>query len=218
MDAISRKPQISFPITKNRNLQENISVLDSKPLCSQGHNSSSIYDGFNVLHSTSRWAFHLESIWLFTLSDLKTIVGPETSFGLISAISAQAFGLTPSSAPPYGFILRRAWIVAFWTWINLLPFAIDNQRQPASIQEDMVNKPWRPMPSRRLTPKTAKTLMLGLYPIAVAVSFAFGGLTQCVALVLLGFWYNDYGGADNGFAWLLARLPAKDTYDSRLNS
>ena len=101
-----------------------------------------------------------------------------------------------SSAPLTGPMLQRILTTAFWTWINLLPFTIDNQRQPAAIEEDSLNKPWRPMPSKRLTPKEAKRIMFVSYPMACLASAYVGGLKQCIALILLGYWYNDCGGAD----------------------
>jgi len=133
------------------------------------------------------------SLWLFTYSDLKTIVGPKTTFGLCSSLSAEIFGVSPKSTR---LILARTPLILLWTWINLLPFAIDNQRQPLAIHEDGINKPWRPMPSGRVSPQQAKRWMLGLYPAAIVFSFCFGGLRQCVVLILLGLWYNDLSGAD----------------------
>ncbi len=38
--------------------------------------------------------------------------------------------------------------------------------------------------------------MFGFYPAAIVFSFFFGGLRQCVLLILLGIWYNDLSGAD----------------------
>ena len=138
--------------------------------------------------------YDLYSIWLFTFSDLKTIVGPKTAFGSLSALSVSVFDIHPT--PPTLWVLRRVLIVAFWTWINLLPFSIDNQRQPDAIKEDRLNKPWRPMPSGRLTGTEAKRLMFVLYAITLGTCIYLGGLKQCVVLMFLGYWYNDLGGAD----------------------
>ncbi|TVY84928.1 Fumagillin beta-trans-bergamotene synthase [Lachnellula suecica] len=145
-----------------------------------------------------RWSYNLYSIWLFTFSDIKTIIAPSTAFGLVNAIavSLNSRAHVPSSS---GIFIRTP-LVAFWVWINLLPFAIDNQRQPDSIQEDLINKPWRTMPSRRLSPDAAKRIMLCLYPIAIIVSLALGNILQCIALICLGFWYNDLKGSDSSFA------------------
>lgn len=93
-------------------------------------------------------------------------------------------------------VLARAPAIVFWVWINLLCFVIDNQRQPESIGEDLLNKPWRPLPSRRLSPSIVTCLMLSLYPVAAIVSYWHGNLTQCLCLAFLGFSYNDLHGAD----------------------
>jgi len=151
---------------------------------------------------TTEWAFHLYSVWLFTSSDLKTIVIPSTAFGLLNGIAVSLCDLNTLSfqpnlhLPPPAQILRRTPMILLWTWINLLPFAINNQRQPDAIQEDMLNKPWRPLPSQRLSPQTAKRIMLALFFAAIVTSLFLGNLFQCLALVLLGHLYNDRRGGD----------------------
>jgi len=95
--------------------------------------------------------------------------------------------------------MSRVPLVLLWVWINLLPFAIDNQRQPLAILEDGINKPWRPLPSKRCTPAEARAFMLIGYPLALCLSYYTGNMKQCVSLMILGYWYNDLGGADNGF-------------------
>lgn len=147
-----------------------------------------------VISAAEALFYHAKTIWLFTYTDLKTIVGPETAFGILSALSGPI--LTTTQSPNLSVILSRTPRVAFWCWINLLPFAIDNQRQPEAIEEDGENKPWRSMPSRRLSETDAKWLMLSLYPAAIVASLKLGGLKQCLALVFLGWWYNDLGGAN----------------------
>lgn len=90
-------------------------------------------------------------------------------------------------------------MVVFWLWINLLPFNIDNQRQGRAILEDKVNKPWRPIPSGRMTPTEATILMFCLYPVAVYISLWIGGVRQCLALMWLGFSYNELNLADRSW-------------------
>lgn len=141
------------------------------------------------------WLFHAYSVWLFTRSDLKTIVVPQSAFGIISALS-----LSPQAGWEHASdriqVLVRIPTVVFWVWINLLPFAIDNQRQTPAILEDKHNKPWRTMPAGRMTPPQAKTLMFCLYPLAFCASLWLGGIRQCLALMVLGYTYNDLGLAD----------------------
>ena len=71
--------------------------------------------------------FHLITIWLFTFSDLKTIVGPTIFFGVFNAICASAFGMAPES---HSSIMCRFPYALLWVWTNLLPFAVDNQGSP----------------------------------------------------------------------------------------
>ncbi len=137
--------------------------------------------------------YNLYTLWLFTFSDLKTILGPSTMFGVFNALCANMFGIP--SVPAASVVCRTLHAVV-WIWCNLLPFSIDNQRQPLSEAEDSINKSWRPMPAKRLTEKTAKRWMLGLYPVAIVISIHVGGLRQCLLLIALGCWYNDLGGAD----------------------
>ena len=150
--------------------------------------------------SAQQLAFHVKSIWLFTYSDLKTIVFTSTCSALLNATALSLENKCARSStlniPGPGRILVRTPLVLFWVWINLLPFNIDNQRQPQSIEEDSTNKPWRTIPSRRLSPGTATIMMYILYPIAVIISFSLGTITHCLALVVLGVWYNDLRGSD----------------------
>ena len=149
------------------------------------------------VHWLCKVRFHMYSIWLFTYSDLKTIVGPKTAFGVLSALRPCVFGISTTDTSLN--VVGRVPVVAFWTWINLLPFAISNQCQPEAIQEDNLNKPWRPLPAKRLTPEQAKRLMFVLYPIACLTSAYIGGIWQCLALIALGYWYNNRNGADANF-------------------
>lgn len=146
--------------------------------------------------SKGTMCYHVYSVWLFTLSDLKTIVGPQTMFGIVNGLA-----LYGKQGPRDGhsnviLVVLRIPVVAFWVWINLLPFAIDNQRQDVAILEDKHNKPWRTMPSGRMTPSQAKTLMCCLYPTAFCASLYLGGLRQCLFLMGLGYSYNDLRLAD----------------------
>lgn len=148
---------------------------------------------FNTLPITLRVTFHAQTLWLFTFSDLKTIVIPNTIFGILNALAASFYGIPSTGTDP----IRRLPLVFLWVWVNMLPFAINNQRTPLSIAEDSVNKPWRPIPQGRISPSQAKVLMLSLYAATPFVStLVAGGLRQNVALILLGTWYNNFGGAD----------------------
>lgn len=158
-----------------------------------GHPPSSQNHDDQPLWSTL--SFHGYSIWLFTFSDIKTIIGPSLLFAIVTAPALSVFSTTDDLS--LHDIISRTPVVLLWIWSNLLPFTIGNQRQLDAIEEDSVNKPWRTMPSKRMTPLAARNLMLCLYPVAVIVSYLVGGLEQCLCLIALGTWYNDFGGSDN---------------------
>ncbi|KAI1089759.1 UbiA prenyltransferase family-domain-containing protein [Rostrohypoxylon terebratum] len=116
------------------------------------------------------------SIWLFTWSDLQTTTFPDSLFGIMTALSFP--------------------LVLFWAWINQLAFNVGNQRQPKSIAEDTINKPWRPMPSGRLSVAQAKYAMILSYIGSFVVSSRIGGSRPSFFLAILGYLYNDYGFGD----------------------
>jgi 4-hydroxybenzoate polyprenyltransferase len=142
--------------------------------------------------------YHLYTIYLFTATDFKTIIIPTTMFGILGSLSPSLFTSDDAaSSPSLSTIYPRAPLIFTWVFLNTLLFALHNQRQPSSISEDALNKPWRPLPSKRLTPREAHKLLFAVYTACIAVSLLFGaGLRECLALIALGYWYNDLGGAD----------------------
>ncbi|MCJ1283501.1 hypothetical protein MMC26_002831 [Xylographa opegraphella] len=139
-------------------------------------------------------AYHFRTLYLFMASDLKTLLLPNLVFGVLGSIS-------PAIVPSTGTfsstsIPLRAIRVALWITINLLPFTIANQRLPHAIREDAINKPWRPLPARRLSPAQARELMLTGYVVAGAVSSVLGGMRSCLAVAALAYCYNSLGGSD----------------------
>lgn len=80
--------------------------------------------------------------------------------------------------------------------MDLLPFTISNQGLANAIRENTIYKPWRLLPSERLSPQQATRLMQALYPVAFLTSLYLGGLKQCIGLIALGYCYNALGGGD----------------------
>ncbi|KAI1110634.1 hypothetical protein F5Y14DRAFT_465360 [Nemania sp. NC0429] len=132
--------------------------------------------------------YHLYSIWLFTFSDLKTILFPQPLFGTLTALSRIQSGLagTETNGSLHA-VLGRIPMVIFWVWIHLLPLDIHNQQQPNALAEDKINKPWRPLPSSRGTIAQAGFTTLLFYGIASLMSYKIGTLRT---------WYNSLGGSD----------------------
>ena len=135
-------------------------------------------------------AYHLYTLLLFTWSDLKTTTFPDSTFGLLTAIatidndvsldSRDAIGATPTRA------LHRIPLVLIWVWVNQLVFNIGNQQRPESIAEDSINKPWRPMPSKRLSATQAELARVLASAASFALSRNVGGLRPCITLMFLG--------------------------------
>ena len=128
-------------------------------------------------------AYHLHTIWLFTLNDLKSIVYPETAFGIFSALSGPS--LSTNARLLLFDILGRLPQIILWNWANLLLFDVANQRLSGSILEDAVNNPWRPLPSQRLMNDEARHLLMLLKPIVFLVSLYLGGVSGSMAMIVL---------------------------------
>lgn len=92
-------------------------------------------------------------------------------------------------------IVRSIPKMLLWSWCNLLFFNLSNQR--GSINEDILNKPWRPLPSGRLTPSQATAIFHCMYPIVFIISLTIGGLFPSILIIALSYWYDDQdGGSD----------------------
>ncbi|KAF1959199.1 hypothetical protein CC80DRAFT_406894, partial [Byssothecium circinans] len=133
------------------------------------------------------------TLWLFTLRDIPALIIPQTTFGITIALSGN---ITTNIPQHYLWIIKRIPLVAFWNWINVLLFSISNQRLPDSLLEDTLNKPWRPLPSHRISPAQARRLLLVVIPLALLAAAFLGGLPEPLLLMVMTWMYNDLGGAD----------------------
>lgn len=160
--------------------------------------------GTSPLPPSPKWAqYHAYTLWLFTYNDLKTMVYPSTIFAFFHllpfyAVRSQAVDVFFSRLPS----------ILVYIWFNLLAFVVNNQRPTASVEEDRLNKPWRPIPAGRLTQTQARTLGLISYPLALLVSMLLSaGVNQSALLALCGYIYNNHGGGDSNF-WVRNLLNA----------
>ncbi|KAJ7441381.1 UbiA prenyltransferase family [Mycena galericulata] len=99
-------------------------------------------------------------IWtliLFTYTDFKTIVFPVTVFACAAA---------PVQSP------AKLFYGIFWTWLHLLQVDVSNQYRTTA--EDTINRPWRPLPSGRISQESAAVMRWLLVPICVSSSIPFG--------------------------------------------
>lgn len=138
----------------------------------------------------SHLLYFLETVYLFTADDFKSIVIPKTVCGVVLA------GTLFQEPRSVVEIILQAPRVCLWVWINLLLFTVLNQSQAGAIKEDSKNKPWRPIPAGRLTLSHAQRLIKVLFPMTVGVSLMLGGLYPCLGIHMLSYWYNIRGGGD----------------------
>ncbi|KAF8870377.1 UbiA prenyltransferase family-domain-containing protein [Infundibulicybe gibba] len=136
-------------------------------------------------HSLSKIKHFTNIAFLFTRSDLKTVVLPVTVFSAVSKMNSATY-----SHQYMGMSI-------LWTWIHLLHFCISNQ--VSSITEDAANKPWRPIPSGRITPSQASMIQWLLGPFCVFISLYWNVSYASTALLLATWMYNDCGLHDH---WL----------------
>ena len=167
----------------------------------------------------SSFYFHLETLYLFTRSDFKTIIAPVVS--IISSITLPyEHGLILAS--PYLFSYSSPWVPlhlslshAYLTscsgygstcwklapptsiWLHTRIVSSSTHRSFMSRFFNWstlgLNKPWRPIPSGRISIRAAKMLSLALVPTCFAVSMLYDVLGFSVLFILASCVYNEGG-------------------------
>ncbi|KAG4427542.1 hypothetical protein IFR05_016976 [Cadophora sp. M221] len=132
-------------------------------------------------------AYHLKTALLITKSDIKTTILPATTFAA-SAIFSRAICTEPT--PAIEIVFFRPLKAIIWSVANLWIFNLSNQRLPSSVLEDSVNKPWRAIPSGRLTSEEARI------PAVFLLALYLGGRNESLFLIVLTWLYNNLGAAE----------------------
>ncbi|KAF6815228.1 UbiA prenyltransferase [Colletotrichum sojae] len=141
-----------------------------------------------------RLPYHLKTLYLFSKSDIKTVLVPQTIL-LLAAILGPEPLTTTSTPDDTTRALRRVPLAIVWMWLNLIVCGVSNQRLPDSVLEDEHNKPWRPIAAGRLTTAQAHTLLLVAIPVVMVASLVLGGFTPTVTMMALLWMYNDLDGS-----------------------
>ena len=76
-----------------------------------------------------------------------------------------------------------------WTWLHLLQFCVSNQS--LNPGEDVLNKPWRPIPSGIVSVLNARILRWILLPLCLSLSMSLEALWQGVFLAIGFLVYNE---------------------------
>jgi 4-hydroxybenzoate polyprenyltransferase len=144
---------------------------------------------YRWLHETSI------NLWLITKDDFLTFVVPNTVFGVSGALASST--LIEHSSTQLE-VVQRIPLVVFFNWSNVLIFELANQKSPESAKEDALNKPWRAIPSGRLTSGDLRKAMLFLIPAVLAFHhFVMHLGTECALLIIMTWLYNDLGGGED---------------------
>lgn len=82
---------------------------------------------------------------------------------------------------------------AVWVWFHLLQANVSNQTYSAN--EDIVNKPWRPLPSGRISPTAARRLRWALLVFCLCLSALYGTgvVVSSAALSVVEIIHDDVG-------------------------
>ncbi|KAF9028098.1 UbiA prenyltransferase family [Rhodocollybia butyracea] len=120
---------------------------------------------------------------LFTWTDYKTIFFPIISFAYASV-----------SVRSTAVFLKAC----LWIWIHLLLCNVSNQAR--TEVEDATNRPWRPLPSGRVTNLQAIALRWVLVFVCIAVSSVFGWhlVVSTLTLIFTTYMYDELEISSHG--------------------
>lgn len=131
---------------------------------------------------------------LITESNQKAYVQPVTLFAMLSIASG---GVTANPDPSWTDIALSFPRVLFYIWLYVLYFDLSNQKDPEAVKEDKINKPWRAIPSGRLSIEGAERWYIAAVCILLAVSGLWlGGFPEAVAFMVETRVYDYAAGAD----------------------
>lgn len=171
------------------------SQISCKPFDS-AYLPSIIYTAIMSFHlKISSLCYHVYTAYLFSCNNTKDIICLGLIFGALNASVASEMGMGATLS--FDQILASSPAMLLWSWSNLFLFNLHNQRHVSAISEDRINKPWRPLPAGRITPRQVNTLIYCMYPITFAVSGIVGGVGPCLLETFSCLWYNEWGGASN---------------------
>jgi 4-hydroxybenzoate polyprenyltransferase len=109
-------------------------------------------------------------------------------------------GIIPYLSTELPEILQSILLPVIWVTLVTISFSISNQRQPSSIKEDTLNKPYRPIPSGRITPQRATVFLMVSNILGFAFSWAVGANKLFLFQMVVSYMYNDMGGGDSHYA------------------
>ncbi|KAK3401469.1 UbiA prenyltransferase family-domain-containing protein [Sordaria brevicollis] len=134
-------------------------------------------------------------LWEFSKNDIFNFSLPCTIFGVALSLAKEAT-TSPGATPSLSQVLHRLPAICLFQLYSLLLFDLANQRHPIAVAEDLINKPWRPIPSDKITSDQTRRLFLCMVPVALALNCALGVWHEGLLVLIVIFVYNDLGCAD----------------------
>ncbi|KAH6648713.1 UbiA prenyltransferase family-domain-containing protein [Truncatella angustata] len=135
---------------------------------------------------------------LITESNIKAYVLPVILFAMCSVGSG---GVTSN---PHPGLEEIAWAfprVSLYIWLYVFHFDLSNQKDPDSIEEDRINKPWRAIPSGRLSIKSAEQwYKVATALLVLASGLWLGGFPEALAFMAETYIYDYASGASSWWA------------------
>ena len=161
--------------------------------------------------------YHSRTLLLFTYTDFKTIVIPVVSHYRTEPVTTIEIPRRPQAifaavtAPvhsSYHFFQALLWI-----WLHLLQCNVSNQYK--TCQEDTINRPWRPIPSGRVSLGDAYRLRLLLIPLCLSISGTHGGevLATSAGLTTTSIVHDELGLAGHWVGKNLCNMLAYLTFE-----
>lgn len=151
-------------------------------------------DRFHQLTSSLR--YHLYTAYLIFSNNIWDTIIPGFFFGTINSFVAPRLSMGPALSLTQILVATPSMLL--WSCSNVFVFCLHNQKRPENIAEDMINKPWRPIATGRLTPNQAVRLLYIVHPFCLFVAIYIGGLGPYIGFEIFCAWYNEFGGANNG--------------------
>lgn len=141
---------------------------------------------------------HLRTLFLFTYADYKTVFVPISVFAAVSA-----------PAHSTGSLLHGL----CWIWWHILQCNVSNQFK--SVEEDQINRPWRPIPSGRVTREEAALLRKVLFVWCIGISACYGWEISLVSLILTVtmYLYDELGLSRHWLGRTLCNVPGYATFE-----
>ncbi|KAF5559821.1 transcription activator amyR [Fusarium napiforme] len=199
----------SRTVTITKRYSEPISMRQSSLQCMQEKQAThqSAYNAETERpNRMKKLAYHFVTLCLFTKSDMPTSTGINTTFAIAGILAGPG---TISNADIEWKDMGKGILVAlYFTWHLTLCFNLGNQRQPQSVIEDGVNKPWRPIPAGRISPELTHKWQLVSIVTLLALCYTTLGAWQETAFYLFCTWlYNERAWGDKSW-WQRALMNA----------